>query len=251
MKSFLPLFFTLFSLTVAFGQDFSGHYTGTYNGDNVNMTIESAGPGHWSGLITDSQQEYKVTASNQGSNLTGTATCESLGISFDLTGQLKGNTLDVKMNFLGVEMLVLFTKAGKTAPATAAARSSAMPELPAGARHDPALVGKWMHQENYNSGVGMDGYYSNNTYLAFNADGTLSDYGGETMMGSNTGSGQSSNAGMGVIPGVKWYSDKNSLYLVANEKGKTETVRLGRYYIENGALLITADNGTKVLYCEK
>lgn len=251
MKSILLFFFILAFSPLVFGQDFSGQYFGQYNGDNVHLTLESAGQNQWTGLMKDSGQEYNVTASNKGNNLKGIANCVALGVSFDLTGQLNGSVLDMKMNFMGLEMAVVFTKSGGNAPSASATKSSAMPTLPSGAQHDPKLIGTWMQQENYNSGAGMDGYFSSNSYLAFNSDGTLTDLGSETMVGSNSGSGRSSNGGSGVVPGVKWYTEKNGLFLVATDGVKTETARLGKYYIENGALLITADNGTKVLYYKK
>lgn len=253
MKILLPFFFIIAALPAMFSQNFAGKYTGEFNGDPVKLTLEKAGTGKWSGLMNDSQQEYKVNANSNGSQLIGTANCESLGISFDLSGQLKGNKLDLKLVFLGMEMPVVLTKSDEKA-STAAANSAGsggsapMPKLPANAQHDSKLVGTWARQENYNSGSGMDGYYSNNSYMALNADGTLSDMGSETMVGSNAGSGRSSSGGSGVVPGLKWYSEKNSIFLVATDGKETQTVRLGRYYIENGALLITADDGTKMLY---
>lgn len=251
MKLFLSLGFLLTLSSLVFGQDFSGQYYGKYNGDNVTLSLETAGKNQWTGLMKDSGQEYQVTATNQGSSLKGKANCVALSVSFDLIGQLNGNVLDVKINFMGIEMPIIFTKSGSSAPAASAKTSTTMPALPAGAQHDPKLIGTWMQQENYNSGAGMDGYFSSNSYLAFNSDGTLTDLGNETMVGSNSGSGRSNNGGGGVVPGVKWYTEKNSLFLVATDGVKTETARLGKYYIENGALLITADNGTKVLYYKK
>ncbi|MBI1226980.1 MAG: hypothetical protein GC192_17245 [Bacteroidetes bacterium] len=254
MKPILPILYLIISLPCLQAQDFSGQYNGEYNGDAVQLTLESAGTSKWSGVMTDSEQTYKITATSQGKDLSGKAACEALGISLDLSGRLNGNVLDLKMSFMGVEMPVALQRSGTTKTPTTNApsgKTGAMPKLPANAKHDPALVGTWERQENYNSGAGMDGYYSNSSFLAFNADGTLSDLGGETMVGSNAGSGRAGSGGSGIVPGVKWYTENKGLFLVATDGVQTETARLGRYYIENGTLLITADNGTKQLFYKR
>ncbi|HSF89687.1 MAG TPA: hypothetical protein VLA46_09735, partial [Saprospiraceae bacterium] len=83
--------------------------------------------------------------------------------------------------------------------------------------------------------------------MTFLANGQLSEGGSfATMSGSNY-SGQSTGQGAGVIPGVKWYTIGNQLYMQVTENGQTQEVHLGRYYVENNNMLITGTNGEKIL----
>lgn len=251
MKTILPILFLFLVLSTINAQNFVGEYAGQYNGDNIHLTLKADGVGKLSGQLKDSGQKYTVSATNEGSNISGTVKNQTLDISMDFSGKLNGDALSVKLTYLGVDMNIVLNKVGQASnnPTVESNDSKVpMPKLPSNAQHDKALIGTWVRQENYNSGAGMDGYYSNTSYLAFNADGSLSDLGVEMVAGSYSGSAKVSRGEKGVLPGVKWYTENKSLYLLATDGVNTETVRLGKYYLENGALLITADNGTKVLY---
>jgi uncharacterized pyridoxamine 5'-phosphate oxidase family protein len=50
------------------------------------------------------------------------------------------------------------------------------------------------------------------------------------------------------VDGVYWFTENKKLYLQAVQNGKTEVQALGKYYMENNHLLITAENGGKVLF---
>ena len=245
---------------VAAAQDFAGTWTGTFNGDPVTLTLEPNGQAAWKGALNDNSNKYAVAATASGNQLTGTATEPALGLSFDLAASVEGTTMSLKLAFMGVEMPMTLTKSGaanspqpSSPTQTATAQTSAaMPNLPKNAQHDPALVGVWAVEETYNSGAAYGGGgYSSQQYMAFNADGTLSDLGGQTTVGGGNFSGQSTSAAAGVLPGVKWYTEGRDLYLVATDGTSTETQKLGRYYIENGAMLITSDSGAKQLFHKK
>jgi hypothetical protein len=245
------LFFLLFPLFLT-AQNFAGNWQGTYNNDVITLQLASGDGKNWNGSMHDSQQQYTVSATSNGNELTGTAKEKSLGLTFQLKAVIKQGVLHLDLSVLGVAMPTVLlqrtggTDAGKTKPTVA--NATAMPALPANARHDPQLVGTWKREENYQSGYGRDGGYASNAYMAFNADGTMTDLGSTTVVGGNNFSGRSQSGGAGVVPGVKWYSDNKMLFLVATEGGKTQTVKLGRYHIEQGAMLITTDNGQKALF---
>ena len=123
-----------------------------------------------------------------------------------------------------------------------------MPKLPSYAQHDPNLIGVWRQEENYNSGAAYGGGYSSSSYIALNVDGSMTDLGSQTTVSGDNFSGSSSGQGGGVLPGMAWYTYKQELWLVVSNGATTESAKLGRYYIENGAMLITADNGNKALF---
>lgn len=247
----LTLSFCLFFALKLMSQDFKGTWAGTFNGAAVSLSLEPNGaPSAWKGTLDDGSNQYTVAATSAGNQLTGTATEPNFGLSFKLSGALQGTTLTLKLALLGIEQTVVLTKIGGASAAASASESPvSQPKLPKNAQHDPVLVGVWAKEENYNSGAAYGGgYYSTTSLLAFNADGSLSDLGGQTMVGGGDFSGNSQSAGAGKVPGVAWYTENHNLYLVATDGTQTQTQKLGRYYIENGAMLITADDGSKHLF---
>jgi hypothetical protein len=251
MKNTILGLFLLAGYHLATAQNFAGVWKGTYNDDQLTLELKSTDQKNWTGEMKDSQQKYAVVATVSDKKLTGTAKEASLGLTFKIKAVVEGAAMDLTLSVLGVEMPAakLYRQGSEAAnttkpaasankPKPAATTAAAMPALPANARQDPQLVGTWKREEQYSSGYGRDGGYASNTFMAFNADGTMTDLGNVTVAGGSNFSGQSQSGGAGIVPGVKWYTDGT----------KTETVKLGRYYIERGAMLITADNGTKVLF---
>ncbi len=112
---------------------------------------------------------------------------------------------------------------------------------------DPQVVGTWMH-ETVNS-LGSSGdqtFIQKQELMTFGEDGSLTYGGSKTSVGGNM-SDYSEQAGS-AIPDVVWHSKENCIYLTAKDKsGKQETVKMGKYYIEDGKMLITSDNGTKLV----
>ena len=112
---------------------------------------------------------------------------------------------------------------------------------------DPEVVGTWMH-ETVNS-LGSSGdqtFIQKQELMTFGEDGSLTYGGSKTTVGGNM-SDYSEQAGS-AIPNVFWHTKENCIYLTAKDKsGKQETAKMGKYYIENGKMLITSDDGTQLV----
>jgi hypothetical protein len=259
MKNLLIFVLLASTIEISDAQNaFVGTFTGQSNGDNVKLVLRSAGSTTLSGEMTDSQQKYTVKATTKGSQLTGTAFEPTLNLTFVLDGQLSGNMLVMNMTIevLGTQqkMVVNFTKQGTSSTPSVSSTSTAAKsklKLPSGATLSAQVVGFWVKEENYNSGYGdnfMGGSFQQGIY--FNADGSVSDGGSRASMSGANYSGASSGAGGGET-GIFWYTIGNQFYLQATENGKTESVHLGKYFIENGRMLITGTNGVKMLLTKK
>lgn len=222
-------------------QNFSGRYNGTYEGAPVALTLKSAGSIAFTGELNDSHNTFAVSANAQGNTLKGQCTETNLGLVMTLTGTLENDRLALSLT-IGSTVLSLDLLKEGTMPAVTKTAPPAGKE-----QHDPALVGRWTKQSNYNSGYGQ-GYMSSESSMILLADGQMADGGSRTVVGGADWSGNSSSTGGAVIEGLYWYSDKQQIYLRATENGKTETQCLGNYYIEDGKMLITGQDGTKVLF---
>ncbi len=236
----------LFCAPLLSAQDFTGSYDGLLNQtEAVTLTLIRTATGQYNGSLRDKAQNYVVQATSEGNQLTGTASESDLGITFDLTGTLSGSQLTLDLTLLGMTTSVIMQKT-ITSPA-----STIKPDLSAPVKQgkqDPAVVGKWTRQTNYQSGYGMDGTMSSEETIRFNGDGTLSDEGSRTVVGGAGWSGTAAGSPGGVIQGWSWYTEKQQLFLITHASGTTQTIPLGRYFIEDGKMLLTAADGTKVLY---
>jgi hypothetical protein len=47
---------------------------------------------------------------------------------------------------------------------------------------------------------------------------------------------------------VQWYTQGQHIWISGSENGQTQTVDLGRYYVEGNHLLITGNNGKRMLF---
>jgi len=258
LRNILIFILMLSGMSEAYNQkNFSGEYKGVMNGDPVRMVLSQSGSA-LTGTMEDSQQKYQLEGLVSGSTMKGKATESSLGIVFDLDGNLEGDLLKLTLtlDFLGTkqEMKLDLTKSTKrTADSSSAGKSGPTAnnrvKLPAGAHLDPDLVGMWTRSENYNSGYG-DNFMgaSIQESIRFYPDGSLSDGGSRAGISGSYYSGSSESSGTSEkIEGAGWYNIGNQLYIAVSQNGKTETAHLGKYYIENGAMLITAQNGNKTL----
>lgn len=235
--------FLLFLATALSAQNFAGKYTGTYEGDPVVLTLNNTGGNAYTGDMNDGSNNYKIAATTQGKTLKGTCTETSQNIVLDMSGVLEGAKLAVQLNFMGVMLNFEVFKEGQAAAATPQAAAPKDNK-----QRDPAVVGRWVRQENYNSGYGQSGSMSSETSLVFLADGRVADGGNRTVVGGSDFSGSTASEAAGVVEGLIWYTDKQNLYLQMTENGKTETQMLGRYYVENNNMLVTGQDGTKVLF---
>lgn len=251
MKRIIPILFFFFMLMETNAQNpFVGNYYGTLNGDNLSLNLESAGANRLKGKMKDSQQTYQVEAETSGKTLTGTAKENTFGITFQLKGDLVQNQLNMTMtiSLLGQTETqnVVFTKQGTVQNNNP--NSSNAIKIPTGASRDAALVGKWQQSESYSSGYG-DNFFSGNSIsnIIFLEDGSMADGGSQTTMSGSSYYGNSGMSAAKKIPNVAWYTQNQHIFIIAFENGQTQTVDVGKYYIENGKMLITATNGKKVL----
>jgi hypothetical protein len=235
---------------------FVGKYTGQVNGDNIEMTLQNSSENTLKGSVKDSKQTYVVNASFSGNRLTGTALESTMGLTFVLDGTLTGNQLPMKMTIeAGGQtntMLVNFTKqGGSVSQTTTTPPQYSKAKLPSGATNDPNLVGNWVKEEHYSSGYSSDamsGSFSQSMILY--ANGSVSDGGSRSGVSGSNYSGSSEGEGQ-ALPNVLWYNIGNQLYLQVTQNGQSQTVHLGKYYIENGKMLITGANGNKLFLTKR
>ncbi|MDZ4749658.1 MAG: hypothetical protein SH808_14330 [Saprospiraceae bacterium] len=233
----------------------SGQFYATLEGDAVVLGINRKSGSSYIGTMTDRHQKYALTLElSSGTDVSGTAKEYSMGIQFDVAGTLVGDQLSLTFSItVGNEqnqMKIDFTRDGTDtqAPTGNEAQVQTTPNLPKDASHPQDLIGTWIKEDLYNSGYGDNymgaGFSQSMTFLA---DGNISEGGSSATMSGSNYSGQSTGQGSGVIPGVKWYTIGNQLYMQVTENGQTQNAHLGKYYIENNNMLITGTNGEKIL----
>ena len=233
----------------------SGQYHANLQGDELVMGLNLKSGTSYIGTMTDSHQKYSLNLElANGKNVTGTAKEYSMGLQFEVEGIIDGDRLPLTFRFtLGDktdQMKIDFVREGSELPASTGTGhvSQDAPDLPKDATHPRDLIGTWTKEELYNSGYGDNymgaGFSESMTFLS---DGQLSEGGSSATMSGSNYSGQSTGQGSGIIPGVKWYTIGNQLYMQVTENGQTQEVHLGRYYVENGNMLITGTNGEKIL----
>ncbi len=231
---------------------FEGTYKGIYNGDNITLTLapQNGVGAKLAGKMIDSEQTYTITANASSNTMQGTAVQTTLGLNLPFEAILSGNQLSIAFDLTAFgtnqKMLVNLTKQGTS---SAQAVSTAKPAPVAKGKRDPAIVGSWTKSESYSSGSG-DNYIGGTTQssMTFNADGSLVDGGSRALVSGSYFGGDTGTSQAKPLEGVSWYSENNNIYLVVTEKGTTQTLKLGRYFIENGKMLITGDNGKKELF---
>ncbi|NJN34246.1 MAG: hypothetical protein HC817_08340 [Saprospiraceae bacterium] len=252
----ISLIFALaFSINSPSFAQFEGKYTGTANGDNISLTLEKSGINTYKGVMKDSYQTFIVQAQINNNTLTGTAVENSLAITFLMEATMKSNQMPTNFTFnsngQSQTFSVNFTKVGapaKNSSTTASTFSNA--KLPAGASHDPNLVGNWVKEEYYQSNYGstMGGSFSQAMILY--ADGKIAEGNSRASISGSDYSGQSTGQGK-LLPNLFWYNVGNQLYFQGAENGQTQTIHLGKYYIENGKILITGTNGNKLFMTKR
>lgn len=237
----------------AFGTDALQHYAGRMqSGEPIELTL-SGMEGAVTGTLSDNVHAYRVTAAIDGGQLVGHADQDTLGLRVGLRGdvQAAGMTLEIRLSILGEEaseqIWLARSDAGRHA-SVEAERTHPEPGLSsAPGERDPALVGHWVHEEIYNSGSGADFLgASSRRGLILRADGGVADGGSAVSLSGDGYLGQSSDGGSGVVPGVTWFSRGQHLWLHNAADG--QTVDLGRYYAEPGRMMVTAENGRRMLF---
>lgn len=257
MKSIILVLLSSAFCSLSLAQNpFIGTYTGVLNGDNIKLILQTSANNTLVGKMTDSQQVYEVNATSNGSKMNGTAVEKTYNLTFQLNGTLKDNHLLMNMTIeiLGQkqDMQVDFTRQGTSSSASKVAEQAPQynkPKMPSSGKIDPNLVGKWVSEQHYNSGSGDNFFGSSSTQsLIFFADGSLSDGGSSVSVSGSNYYGNSSDKGQPTsLPNVSWYVQNQHIFIIGSENGQAQTVDLGKYYIENGAMLITGNNGKKLL----
>ena len=232
----------------------AGSYTADLNGELVSLKLVKGSDGTYSGAMNDSYQSYAVALQLTGSEVKGQATESTLGLTFEVTGTLKGNALPLHFafEFEGTKntMDVHFTKTGKlqTAPAPELYDQDTKLVFPSGATHPTSIAGTWMKEELYQSGYGenfMGAGFSQK--MTFFPDGHIAEGASSSYMSGSYYSGQSYGDGDGVIPGLGWYTIGKTFYIQLTENGKTQNIPLGTFYVEGNNMMITASSGDKLL----
>lgn len=120
---------------------------------------------------------------------------------------------------------------------------------------DTNLVGHWIHHENYSSSGGFYGGSSSSIVLF--ADGRIGDGGSKSYASGPNSSGSSSGGGNSTIDkvsasGARWFTKGNIFYWRVKVNGQTKDVANSKYFIKDGALLLTdIQTGKKMLYYKK
>jgi hypothetical protein len=246
MKSFIVLSIILPMHLLA--QNWAGTYQGSFNNDQVTLTLSPPVGNVLKGIMQDSKQTYDLVAEVGGNRFAGDAKDRTLGITFTILAEKIGESLNCNMiiSFLGqqTENKFTLTKVGSTVSTAAAGTKPLNNGLP----RDQALIGKWTKNESYNSGSGSNFMGSNfSQSLHFLEDGSLADGGSSASMSGSNYSGSSSSSGLNKVPGVSWHTKDNHIWLTFTENGVSQTQDLGKYYIEGRNMLITGNNGVKLL----
>jgi hypothetical protein len=236
------------------GDILAGNYSSTFNGANVTLRIKHKQGASYTGVMNDSYQTIKMTLQRSGTEVKGEATEPTLGITFQIQGEVLGDelALNFKVDFMGENntMDILFTRDIET---TEPEGSNDFPEptslvFPVGAEHPVDITGTWSKDEMYQSGSGSNymgaGFTESMTFLP---DGHIAEGGSAASISGSNYSGQSTGAGSGVIQGLAWYTMGNRIFLQVTDAGKTQNMPLGTFYIEGNNMLITGTSGEKLL----
>ena len=186
---------TVFSVGTA-QNPFIGTFKGALNGDNITLVLQSSTQNVLTGKMQDSQQTYVVNGTSNGSKMVGTAVEKTMNLTFQLNGTITENHLlmNLTIEILGQKqaMKVDFMKQGTANVASKVDKQTPqynLPKMPEGGKIDPNIVGKWVNEQQYNSGSGGNFMGGSTTQsLIFFADGSMSDGGSSAMVsGSKIG----------------------------------------------------------------
>lgn len=246
---------SILSIVVVFSADLSSQWTGKYigiiNGDNVTMELNQ-NANLVTGFMKDSYQSYDVTGEVSGNRFAGEAKEKSLALTFTLLGEKNNDAIQFKLliDLFGqsTETSFTVTKQGQLEVASTASAQTPSVTFPSGATFPAALIGRWTKNETYNSGYGdnfMGGNFSQS--VIFNNDGSVIEGGSNASMSGSNYYGQSSDNTNTSADNIKWYAIGNQLHLMIYNNGSWQSVMLGTWYAENNHLLITGQDGKKVL----
>lgn len=250
--SSFAILFVLAIVNLSGQNTLTGVYEGKFNGDNITLTLELTGKKDVSGKMKDSANSYDLTGIYQENTLKGVITEKKLGLTFEIDAELKDNELlaTLSLDVFGTieKMEIQLFRVGYKK------RDNQIKNPVSGKSRDNQVSGVWVKESNYSSGYGSNGSYgsmSSSESMVFLSDGRMSDGGSQTVIGGNNYTGESTRQAGNIIPGLFWYTENNKIFLFITENNQTQTVELGKYYIENNHMLITAGNGEKLLLTKK
>jgi hypothetical protein len=250
------LFFVMLTglVSLAAQVKWAGSYEGMLDRDLVKLTLVTSGKNIVTGTMTDSANKYDVEGTYVGNTFTGTATEKNLGLTFGMVSILNGNNMPttLSMDVFGTieKMEISFTRSTTGKIASQVSAKNPVTDK----KRDPRVVGLWVKESNYSSGYGFnDSYGAMNVTekMAFLADGTMAEGGSQANISGSNYSGSSSSDQNKIIEGLHWYTDNQKIYLVVTQNGQTQTVEMGKYYIENNNMLITGTTGEKLLLSKR
>ncbi|NHN24501.1 hypothetical protein FIA58_002330 [Flavobacterium jejuense] len=224
-----------------------GIYIGDIDGASITLTLKKVTATSYEGSMQDEQQNYVVTAQVDDNCLHGNAVENDLHITLLLSGCLQKNQIEMGFDFsnLGVTEIkkVLFIK-----QTSATSSNTNQPKKNAGTDRDQALVGVWKQEQLYSSGSG-DAFFGGSVTqkVVFYPDGSIADGGSQATMSGSDYSGNSTSGYVGKAAGVSWSTKNKHLYITITQNNQTQTADAGKYYVENGKMLITDQNGNKTL----
>ncbi len=238
------------------GAEHSIRYSGRMlSGELVELSL-SHQDGEVSGILRDSSYAYQVTGEIRQQHLNAYADQATLGLRLNLNGEFRGSEIDLEIRFslLGEEsseriyMTRIDQQHDHAASIARAPRSGNKTEaLPTNANRDSALIGHWTHESIYNSGVGADFFGSTTRQeLILLADGRVANGGSDVSVSGDFYSGNSSDASSAVAAGVTWFTRDQHLWL--QNTNDAQSVDLGRYYAEAQRMMITGNNGKRMLF---
>ncbi|HLT54332.1 MAG TPA: hypothetical protein VKZ97_10585 [Flavobacteriaceae bacterium] len=225
-----------------------GYYQGEINGGKISLTLDNDGHGNLKGKMQDEHQIYNIEALVTDNCLKGNATENNLQINLIVSGCLKNNQIEMSFDFSNVGLAeiqkVVFTKQSSVKDVD----NENQPSIHNDTNRDAEVVGLWKQEQLYNSGYG-DNYFGGSftQKVVFYADGSIADGGSQATMSGNDYSGNSTSTNSGKIAGVTWSTKNRHLYITVTQNGQTQTVDVGKYYVENGKMLITDKNDNKTL----
>ncbi|MFN3848850.1 MAG: hypothetical protein ACK4NY_05460 [Spirosomataceae bacterium] len=251
----ITIIFLVFINQMVFAQSFEGIWVGTVSGQNGSvqseLTIKNLTNNQISGeLVVFSGAEkdsYSLKSNTTGSNALGKLTYKD-GTTFDCSMSLVNGQIQQKILYQGQVILQgVFTKKGANQPQNVVTKDNLF--------RDTKLVGRWTYSENYSSSGGF--YGGTQSTIVLNADGTVDD-GGATSYASGGGNSVMNKGGENQMItqlkalNARWFTKGNIFCWRITIDGKTTDVENSKYYIENGALLMTdLKTGKKTLYQKK
>lgn len=230
--------------------NWAGSYEGVLDRDQVKLSLIISGKNMITGTMTDSANKYDVDGTFKGNTFTGKAHEKNLGLIFEMVSVLNGNNMltTLTLDVFGAKekMEIAFTRIGNSNTLSQKRDKNPVTDK----KRDPQVVGLWVKESNYNSGYGFnDSYAAMNVSekMEFLANGNMSEGGSQAQISGSNYSGSSSSDQKKIIEGLLWYTENQKIYLLITQNGQSQTVELGKYYIENNKMLITGSNGVKLL----